>query len=151
MTTITKRDRKAARAAQTQAEREAARLTREVNRNRAALDEMIGETGWAVVVMTAKNLATQNPYFAYTVGLTALGMPELCAWGRDKTALKETLNMLPVYARATGQTLAGDTYLTLPDGGVLTLSKAPEDAFSEMFYARERYTFVRALVVQRPV
>lgn len=151
MTTITKRERREARAAQTQAEREAAKLTREVNRNRASLDEMIGENGWAVVVMTAKNLATDNPYFAYTVGLTALGLPELCAWGREKYALRETLNMLPVYARATSQTLSAGARITLPDGEALTLTKAPEDAFSEMFYARERYTFVRALAVQRSV
>lgn len=52
--------------------------------------EHVAERGWAV-----PSVVTENPYdigFSYTVGLEALGQPELIAFGQDPHALADALN-----------------------------------------------------------
>ena len=52
--------------------------------------EKVAEHGWAV-----PSVVTETPYdigFAYTVGLEALGQPELIAFGQDPHALANALN-----------------------------------------------------------
>lgn len=144
MTTITKVQREWA----ARQERERQRALRRQELDQSRVDQLMQDNGIALCVL---DLDGGRAHFGYTIGLTAQGLPELCIQGGDKGAMKAMLNYLPFLARELGQPLENGAVLrhpSLPDKAVL-LSAASDDDVAAMLYARQRYTFFRALRASR--
>ena len=142
MTTITKAQRRAA----AQQESQRRRQEQEHARQREEIDRLIEASGWAVCLMTMPSGA-EFRHFGYTIGLTDRGLPELCAQGSNAEAVRDLLNGLPHIMRASGVPAEHGTAFPLPGTpAFVALRRVTPGMLERMQHARERYTFIRALM-----
>jgi uncharacterized protein DUF4262 len=105
----------------------------------ATLDEyddhihrLVEEYGWAVQGVEGDGV---HPPWAYTVGLTAAGLPELVVTGLDPEPAAELLNDAARHIRLNGGRVP-DRYLQLPGSGVAGIvTVAVPDAHLEVAVA----------------
>lgn len=115
----------------------------------AEITRLIAETGWAVCVADSDDPMDPAPHFGYTIGRSAKGQPELCAWGHDRLELQDTLNLLGAVAeKYTAPPVHGDM-VTVPGVGVWQVLNVPDVVMGHLEYARKRYTFIRAVRMRR--
>lgn len=112
------------------------------------LDGLIATNGWAVLGVLAD---VDAPRFAYTVGLAALGLPELIVFGLPLEVARHFLNQLGQRLRA-GEQLPLDTDLhDVAEGFASQLVAAPRQASDQyMFATQRRYPHYRALQLVWP-
>lgn len=113
------------------------------------ITRLIAETGWAVCVADSDDPTDPGPHFGYTIGRSAQGQPELCAWGHDPLELQGTLNLLGrVAEKYTAPPVHGDM-VAVPGVGVWEVLNVPDVVMGHLEYARRRYTFIRAVRMRR--
>lgn len=153
MTAISKKVRQRLQA---EADRERAREQRlakeaadlEASRE-AEITRLIEETGWAVCVADSDDPADPAPHFGYTIGRTAKGHPELCAWGHNREDLQTVLNLLGAVAEKQSAPVSDGDVITVPMVGVWHAMAVPAPVMGHLEYARRRYTFIRAIRMRR--
>lgn len=143
MATISKQQRRQRAEQDRQRQREQARLRQE----NEEIDRLIAESGWAVCV--AEPGGAQG-FFAYTIGRSAQGKPELCTFSPDKYLARDMVNVVAASADHRGLVLEGDYVVKLGNAGYLLTALHGEE-LGMLEYARARYTFLRALMVARVV
>lgn len=133
------------------AQAERARVAAERQRAQAneEIDRLIAETGWTVCTADAELPGAPAPYFAYTIGRTLMGQPELCAWGYAREELAPVLNVVAALLDQTGRPITGGEVLTLTGIGVWETIAVPSAVLDHLDYAHERYTFLRAVRLRR--
>jgi hypothetical protein len=99
------------------------RFTHQVDQYDAWRRETIRRHGWAVQAVLGD---ADGPPFAYTVGLTGFGHPELILFATSQATAAAVLNDLGERVRA-GQRLGADERVRLP-GGEVRLLAFPESA-----------------------
>lgn len=124
------------------AEREAAQANEEI-------DRLIAETGWTVCTADAPGPGAPARYFAYTIGRTLKGQPELCAWGHQRDELAPLLNVVGALLDQGNRPITGGERLTLMGLGVWETIAVPKEVLGHLSYAHERYTFLRAVRLRR--
>ena len=145
MTTISKAQQRAAE----ETNRTKQRLETERRKHRAVIDRLIQETGWAVCVADSDDPADPAPHFGYTIGRTLRGQPELCAWGHNREDIQTLLNLMGGVLERENKTVAPGDQLTIPGLGSWVAVHVPAEVFGHMQYAKERYTFLRAVRITR--
>lgn len=145
MTTISKAARKAA----SEADRSRTLAERQHHRRQATIDRLITESGWAVCTWNSDSPTDPGKHFGYTIGRTLRSQPELCVWGDDVQAIQGLLNLVGGLLDKGGHTLSPGDELLVPGGMMLRASHVPASNFGDLEYAKERYTFLRALRIQR--
>lgn len=118
-------------------------------RREAEITRLIAETGWAVCVADSDDPRDPGPHFGYTIGRSAKGHPELCAWGHDRLDLQDTLNVLGAVAEKQAAPITAGDLITIPMVGVWEAMVVPDLVMGHLAYARRRYTFIRAVRMRR--
>lgn len=141
----TERDRQA------RADRKRQRADRKFAQDQAEIDRLISEGGWAVCVADYNDPRDPAPYFAYTIGLTRRGQPELCMWGHERADMPALLNGFALMLEQQKRTLVPGEVLVLPGVGAWEAVRVPPEAFSLLEFAQSRYTFLRAVRLRQVV
>lgn len=137
-------DRARQKAAQRQREHEAQERAHE-----AQITELIETTGWAVCIADSDDPMAPGPVFGYTIGRTAKGQPELCAWGHGREEVTARLNLIGGILEAKNHLVEDGDVVNAPPLGVFHAVKVPAEMLGHLAFARKRYTFLRALRMQR--
>lgn len=145
MATISKTQRRAA----ADNERARQRVMRQRAEHSQLIDQLIADTGWAVCVSDSTTPGDPAPHFGYTIGRTLRGQPELCAWGYAREDIQNLLNLVGGILQVQQRLIQGGDVLTLPGIGVFGAVTVPPEAFGLLEYARQRYTFLRAVRLTR--
>lgn len=132
-----------------QAERARAKAAQQRAADRAEIDRLIAETGWAVCVNDSDDPYAPAPHFGYTIGRSARNQPELCAWGYVRDDISPLLNMVGAYLDVNTKLPQPGEMLSLPGVGAWQIMHVPPEVFGHLHYARERYTFLRAVRLRR--
>lgn len=143
MATTSKRQRRQ----QAKQDRQEQRTRNQRRREVALINQLIQESGWAVC---ATDPAETDRCFAYTIGRSLEGKPELCTYAPDKELARDVLNLVAFSADHHGLVMEGDSVVKLGGAGYL-LSAVPDEELRFLGHARSRYTFLRALMVKRVV
>jgi Domain of unknown function (DUF4262) len=131
------------------AERARVAAEREAAQANAEIDQLIAETGWAVCTVDAQEKLSPAPHFAYTIGRTLKGQPELCTWGHSREELAPLLNVVGTILGQQDRPITGGERLTLAGVGVWETITVPKEVLNHLVYAHERYTFLRAVRLRR--
>lgn len=131
------------------AERARALAERQAVQDNEQIDQLIAETGWAVCTNDASDPDSPAPHFAYTIGRTLKGQPELCAWGHSRDELAPLLNVVATILDQQNRPITGGERLTLAGVGVWETIAVPTQVLGHLSYAHERYTFLRAVRLRR--
>jgi len=115
----------------------------------AQIDALIAETGWAVCVTDGTDPRDPAPHFGYTIGRTLTGQPELCAWGHARADVQTTLNLVGGFLEREGIVAEPGYVLSIPAVGAWEMLRVPPEVFSHLEYAKQRYTFLRAVRLRR--
>lgn len=140
---------KAAKRRQAEADSARQKALRAERAREEQITRLIEETGWAVCVADSDDPSDPAPHFGYTIGLSARGKPELCAWGHDRSDLQTTLNLVANVLEKRGETVQPGDTVTLPGVAAWGTLPVPDAVLAYLEYARRRYTFVRAVRVTR--
>lgn len=132
-----------------QAERARVAAEKQYTAANEEIDRLIAETGWAVCVSDSDDPADPAPHFAYTIGRTLKGQPELCAWGHARDELSPLLNVVGALLDQQNRPVTGGERLTLAGVGMWETITVPPEVFGHLEYARDRYTFLRAVRLRR--
>jgi hypothetical protein len=129
------------------------RLRQKAARERAAhdaqIDALIAESGWAVCVADSDTPGDPAPHFGYTIGRTLKGQPELCAWGHAREDIQTTLNLIGGFLEREGIVAEPGYLLSIPTVGAWEMLRVPPEVFSHLEFAKQRYTFLRAVRLRR--
>lgn len=140
---------KAARRRQADLERARQQAATREREREAEITRLIEETGWAVAVQDATDPLAPAPVFGYTIGRSAKGQPELCAWGHHRDEVSDRLNLIGGILEAKNHLVEDGDLVTAPPLGVFQAVKVPAEVLGHLEYARKRYTFLRALRMKR--
>lgn len=131
------------------AQRREQEALRQEEAREAEITHLIETTGWAVCVADSDDPGDPAPHFGYTIGRSAKGHPELCAWGYSREDIQVTLNMVGGILERDQHLIEAGDLLTLPGIGVWQAVPVPAPVLGHLEYARRRYTFIRAVRVKR--
>lgn len=95
----------------------------DMDRFNTQLEEMIASAGWAVI---ATATVSDDLPFAYTVGLTTHGLPELVITGLEAAVTHQLLNTAAAMARAGAPLTHGQRLPEVIDGFAMTVLDATE-------------------------
>lgn len=129
-------------------EQEALRLEEE---RVAEITRLIETTGWAVCVADSDDPMDPAPHFGYTIGRSAKGQPELCAWGHSREDIQSTLNLIGALLERDQHLIEVGDAVTLPGVGAWRALPVPAPVLHHLEYARKRYTFLRAVRMMRVI
>jgi hypothetical protein len=96
--------------------------------------DMIDGYGWAVQAVQRDRI---HPPWAYTVGLTAAGMPELVVTGMSASRALDLLNDVAAHVLHAGALVPGDQH-ALEDGPLIEVVELTEPT-AHLFVALELY------------
>jgi hypothetical protein len=121
-----------------------------VRADQDAITHHITAAGWAVAV--TENIdpsGTARSCFAYTIGRTEAGQPELCAWGQDGVALQAVLNTIGAILMKKGHRIEAGDVVNVPPYGIFRAAAVSGKELGRLEYARSRYAFLRAVRVEQ--
>jgi len=142
---------KAAKRRQADADRARQQRQNEEQRRVEEITRLIEETGWAVCVADSDDPMDPAPHFGYTIGRSAKGQPELCAWGHNREDIQTTLNLIGGILERDQHLIEVGDQVTIPGVGVWRALPVPAPVMGHLAYARQRYTFLRAVRLTRVV
>jgi hypothetical protein len=131
------------------ADRARQKAQRREQQHEAEIDHLIETTGWAVCVADSADPADPAPHFAYTIGRTLKGQPELCTWSNTREDAHHLLNVAGnILERDQHRVETGDV-LRIPYAGAWAAVAVPQHLYAHLVYARRRYTFLRVVLLKQ--